>query len=113
MYLPRSNASRVSNRVWMGPWRRRVRRVPSSQHGCAVPEAAVGGTRAWTALGHREVPKCRTYLTSYRWRCRKRSSEHAIDVRHLRKGHNYALLSNPGTHHNPLSALIALEAWSM
>ena len=31
----------------------------------------------------------------------------AIDVRRVRTGHNYALLSNPGTHHNPLSAGIA------
>ena len=44
-----------------------------------------------------------------RRRCRGRSSEHAIDVWHLRTGHNYALLSNPGTHHNPLSAGIAWE----
>ena len=44
-----------------------------------------------------------------RRRCRGRSSEHAIDVRHLRTGHNYALLSNPGTHHNALSAGIAWE----
>ena len=32
-------------------------RDPSGWHGHAVPEAAVGGTRAWTALGHREVTK--------------------------------------------------------
>ena len=29
----------------------------ASRHGRAVPAAAVEGTRAWTALGHREVPK--------------------------------------------------------
>ena len=44
-----------------------------------------------------------------RRRCRGRSSEHAIDVRHLRTGHNYVLLNNPGTHHNPMSAGIAWE----
>ena len=57
MYLPSSGASSDSIRVWMGPWRRRVRRDPSIRHGRTVSEAAVGGTRAWTALGHREVPK--------------------------------------------------------
>ena len=41
----------------MGARTRRVCEHPSSRHGGAVSEAAVEGTRAWTALGHREVPK--------------------------------------------------------
>ena len=57
MYLPRSNASRDSIRVWMGTWPRCATMSPSSRHGRTVTEAAVGGTRAWTALGHREVTK--------------------------------------------------------
>ena len=56
-YHSRSHALRDSNRVWMGPLRRRVRRDPCNRHGCAVPPPAVEGTRAWTALGHREVTK--------------------------------------------------------
>ena len=44
-----------------------------------------------------------------RRRCRRRSSALATDFHHLITGHNYALLSNPGTHHNPLSAGIAWE----
>ena len=57
MYLLSSNASRVSHRVLTGSRRRCVCVTPSSRHGRGVPEAAVEGTRAWTALGHREVPK--------------------------------------------------------
>ena len=57
MYRLCSNASRVSHRTWMGARTRRVCEHPSSRHGGAVSEAAVEGTRAWTALGHREVPK--------------------------------------------------------
>ena len=57
MYLLSENALRVLHRVLTGPWRRRVRRDPSSQHGRAVTESTVEGTRAWTALGHREVQK--------------------------------------------------------
>ena len=56
-YLPRSNALRVSHRTWTGPRTRRVCEGPSGRHGRAVSEAAVAGTRAWTAVGHREVPK--------------------------------------------------------
>ena len=56
MYLLTSNASRVSNRVWMGTRRRRVSVCPSGWHGRAVAEAAMKGTRAWTALDHRERP---------------------------------------------------------
>ena len=55
MYLPRSNALRVLHRVWMGARTRRVCEHPSSRHGRAVSEAAVEGTRAWTALGHRYI----------------------------------------------------------
>ena len=36
-------------------------------------------------------------------------SAHAIDVRHLRKGHNHALPSNPGTQWVVVSAGIAQE----
>ena len=57
MYRLCSNASRVSHRTWMGARTRRVCEHMSSRHGGAVSEAAVEGTRAWTALGHREVPK--------------------------------------------------------
>ena len=57
MYRLCSNASRVLHRIWMGARTRRVCEHPSSRHGRAVSEAAVEGTRAWTALGHREVPK--------------------------------------------------------
>ena len=57
MYLLCSNASRISHRVLTGSRRQRVCVTPSSRHGCAVPEAAAKGTRAWTALGHREVTK--------------------------------------------------------
>ena len=32
-----------------------VRTYPSSRLGRALTEAAMEGTRAWTALGHREV----------------------------------------------------------
>ena len=55
MYLPRSNAQRDSNRTKTGTWSRCASMSPSGRHGRAVSEAAVGGTRAWTALGHREV----------------------------------------------------------
>ena len=51
-------------------------------------------------------PRCSAAMTPT---CRQRPSALAEDVRHLRTGHNYALLSNPGTHHNPLSAGIAWE----
>ena len=37
------------------PTRGRVCEVPSGRHGRAVSEAAVAGTHAWTAVGHREV----------------------------------------------------------
>jgi len=57
MYLPRSNALRVSHRTWTGPRTRRVCWGRSRRHGRAVSEAAVPGTRAWTAVGHREVPQ--------------------------------------------------------
>ena len=59
MYRLCSNASHVSHRTWTGPRRRCVTKDPSGRHRCAVPEAAVEGytRRAWTALGHREVPK--------------------------------------------------------
>ena len=45
MYLPRSDALRDSIRVWMGTWPRCATMSPSSRHGRAVPEAAMGGTR--------------------------------------------------------------------
>ena len=57
MYLPRSDASRDSIRVWMGARTRCVCEHPSSRHGHTVTEAAVAGTHAWTALRHREVTK--------------------------------------------------------
>ena len=57
MYLPRFNASRVSHQTWTGRCAHCVRTYPSSRHGRAVSEAAMEGTRAWTALGHREVSK--------------------------------------------------------
>jgi hypothetical protein len=57
MYLLSSNASRASHRTWTGTRRRCATVSPSGRHRSAVPEAAVEGTRAWTALGHREVPK--------------------------------------------------------
>ena len=63
MYLLWFNASRVSYRVLTGPWRRRVRRDPSSRHGRAVTEAAVAGTARESVSVHREVPKWRTYRT--------------------------------------------------
>lgn len=56
MYLLCFNALRDSIRVWMGRCAHCVRTYPSSRHGHALPEAAVEGTRAWTALGHRETP---------------------------------------------------------
>ena len=60
-FLPRSTvtllALRVSHRTWTGTRRRRTTVSPSSRHGRAVSQAAVAGTRAWTAVGHREVPK--------------------------------------------------------
>ena len=46
MYLPRSNALRISHRTKTGSWRRPVCRTPSDRHGRAVSEAAVDGTRA-------------------------------------------------------------------
>ena len=50
MYLPRSNALRVSHRTWTGPRTRRVCWGRSRRHGRAVSEAAVAGTRACTAI---------------------------------------------------------------
>ena len=63
MYPLSSNASRDSIRVLTGIEPRSVAQYPSGRHGCALAEAAVGGTRAWTALGHGEVPKSTTYRT--------------------------------------------------
>ena len=60
MYLLCQNASRDSHRVLTGPWRRRVRRDPSSRHSRALPEAAGKGTRAWTAS--RPSPRFLQYL---------------------------------------------------
>ena len=57
MYLLCYNALRVLHRTWTGTCRRRATMCPSSRHDRAVLEAAVEGTRAWTALGHREMPK--------------------------------------------------------
>ena len=54
MYRLCSNASRVSHRTWMGARTRRVCEHPSGRHRCAVPEAAVEGTRAQDVSGHRE-----------------------------------------------------------
>jgi len=52
-----SNASRDSIRVFAGRCVQCVRTYPSSRLGRALTEAAMEGTRAWTALGHREVPR--------------------------------------------------------
>ena len=60
MYLPRSNASRDSIRVWMGTWPRCATMSPSSRHSRALPEAAGKGTRAWTAS--RPSPRFPQYL---------------------------------------------------
>ena len=57
MYLLSSNASRASHRTWTGTRRRCATVSPSGRHRCAVPEAAVEGTRAQDVSGHREVPK--------------------------------------------------------
>ena len=65
MYRLCSNASRDLHRVFAGPQPRRVGQDPRSGHGRAMAEAAVEGTRAWTALGHRERRKCTTYSTPY------------------------------------------------
>ena len=54
MYLPRSNALRVSHRTWTGPRTRRVCWGPSRRHGRAVSEAAVAGTAAKRAPRHLE-----------------------------------------------------------
>ena len=58
MYLLCLNALRVLPRTLTGPLRRRVTKDPSSRHGCAVPEAAVEGTRGLDGRGHLAVPKC-------------------------------------------------------
>ena len=65
MYRLCSNASRASHQTWTGTRRRWSTVCPSGRHRCAVPEAAVEGTRAWTALGHRELPKGTTCATPY------------------------------------------------
>ena len=57
MYLLGENRSRVSHRTWTGTRRRWSTVCPSGRHRCAVPEAAVEGTRAQDVSGHREVPK--------------------------------------------------------
>ena len=57
MYLLCQNASRDSHRVLTGPWRRRVRRDPSSRHGRALAEAAMDGTRVQSAPRHRKGPE--------------------------------------------------------
>ena len=59
MYRLCSNASRVLHRVFVGRFCTRYRIYPSDRHGCAVSEAAVDGTRGWTAFGHLERPKVR------------------------------------------------------
>ena len=51
MYLLRSGSSSFLLRTKTGPWRRRVRRVPSNPHGRATSETAAGGTCAKSALG--------------------------------------------------------------
>ena len=66
MYLLCQNASRDSHRVLTGPWRRRVRRDPSSRHSRALPEAAGKGTRAWTAS--RPSPRFLQYPLLLGWR---------------------------------------------
>ena len=71
MYLLCLNALRVLPRTLTGPLRRRVAKDPSSRHGCAVPEAAVEGTRGLDGRGHLAVPKCVStaplnYSTVYR-----------------------------------------------
>ena len=62
MYLLCCNASCVSHRTWTATWRRRATMSPSGRHGHALAEAAVAGTRAWTALGHREAPSLKPYM---------------------------------------------------
>ena len=62
MYRLCSNASRVLHRVFVGRFCTRYRIYPSDRHGCAVSEAAVDGTRGWTAFGHLERPKVRLIL---------------------------------------------------
>ena len=57
MYLLCLNALRVLPRTLTGPLRRRVAKDPSSRHGCAVPEAAVEGTRGLDGRGHLAVRK--------------------------------------------------------
>ena len=57
MYLLGENRSRVSHLTWTGTRRRWSTVCPSGRHRCAVPEAAVEGTRAQDVSGHREVPK--------------------------------------------------------
>ena len=57
MYLLCSSALRDSHRVLMGTWRQRVSMYPSSRHGRAVAEAAVGGGGLHTeARGLRKQP---------------------------------------------------------
>ena len=51
----RSNALRVLDRTWTGPYRRRATMGPSRRHGRAVPPPAVKGTAAKRGRGHREV----------------------------------------------------------
>ena len=51
--LSRSSASRVSLRTLTGAWRRCVSKHPSSRHGRATSETAVGGTRVQIAFGPR------------------------------------------------------------
>ena len=57
MYPLSSNASRDSIRVLTGIEPRSVAQYPSGRHGCALAEAAVGGTRVQSAAGRREAPK--------------------------------------------------------
>ena len=64
MYRLCSNASHVLHRVFVGAEPQRVGRRPRSRHGRAMAEAAVEGTRAWTALGHRRFSYCALYLRS-------------------------------------------------
>ena len=56
MYLLCFNALCVLHRTLSGRFSTLYRIYPCDRHGRAVTEAAVGGTRAWTALGHREGP---------------------------------------------------------
>ena len=72
MYLLCNNATELSDRAWMGTWRRHVSMCPSRRRKRTVPRRASGGTCAYRATPHivgtKLVPTLPLNDSSFRFR---------------------------------------------